>query len=85
MERIRIAYLISAHTDPKQLRRLINALSFGVEDFVEFFVHVDAKVDEIPFKKECNLPNVHFCPNRYWIQWGGIRRHFIRENFCAAL
>lgn len=42
---MRIAYLIGAYKDPTYLRRLISALSHGVEDTVSFFIHIDAKVD----------------------------------------
>ena len=41
---MKIAYLISAYKDPTHLRRLISALSHGVEDTVSFF-QIDAKVD----------------------------------------
>ena len=38
---MKIAYLISAHTDPRHMFRLIDAL----QPHAEFFIHVDAKVD----------------------------------------
>ena len=43
---MKIAYLISAHKDPQQLGRMVQALH--TED-TRFFVHVDANVDIKPF------------------------------------
>ena len=67
----RIAYLISVYKDPVHLQRLVSALSYGVEEYVSFFVHVDAKVDERIFRQTCKKTNVFFTPNRFWVQWGG--------------
>ena len=64
---MRIAFLISAFTDPQHLRRLINALDS--EESV-FFVHIDRKVDEQPFMRMCNANNVHFLENRVNVYWG---------------
>ena len=67
---MKIAYLISAYKDPIHLRRLISALSHGVEDTVSFFIHIDAKVNISPFIDKCIGKNVFFTDNRYWVQWG---------------
>ena len=64
---MRIAFLISTFTDPRHLRRLINALDSKESDF---FVHVDRKVDPEPFKQLCCLPNVHFIADRVNVYWG---------------
>lgn len=77
---IRVAYLISVYKDPVHLKRLISALSYGVEENVKFFIHVDAKVDEKPFKEICDSANVCFTPNRYWVQWGGTLKYSIKRN-----
>lgn len=45
-EQVRIAYLISAHKDPRQLARTVQALHTGN---ARFFIHVDANVDIKPF------------------------------------
>lgn len=55
---MRIAYLISAYKDPIHLRRLISALSHGVEDSVSFFIHIDAKLDIRPFLGRWKLVKV---------------------------
>ncbi len=67
---MKIAYLISAHKDPQHLRRLIKALSFGMNGN-HFFVHVDEKVDIKPFIIAANNDKVHFTRERVWTQWGG--------------
>ena len=54
----RIAYLISVYKDPVHLQRLVSALSYSVEEYVSFFVHVDAKVDESAFRQSCKKTNV---------------------------
>lgn len=78
---MRIAYLISVYKDPMHLHRLIKVLSWGMEKQVRFFVHVDAKVEIEPFEKCCkDISNIVFLTKRYWVQWGGIRRCFIKWN-----
>lgn len=60
-----LAYLISAYTDPDHLARLIAALDHEAD----FYVHVDANVDDAPFRRL--LPKkVHFVP-RHHVSWGG--------------
>lgn len=81
---MKIAYLILAHTDPCQLKRLIEALY--VENSTFFFVHVDAKQNIFPFKEalqdcfNCSLIN-----RRIAINWGGYslceaERELLRES-----
>lgn len=36
---MKIAYLISAHTDPMQLKKLIHALN--INNVTSFFIHID--------------------------------------------
>ncbi len=65
-----ITYLIAAHTDPKQLNRLVNALD---ERDNLFFIHIDKKQDIQPFldiKK--NRDNIHFINNRIADYWSGF-------------
>ncbi len=63
-----IAYLISAHTDAPQLRRLIDAL----HPDAEYFVHIDKKSDITPFKALIDAKNVHFIENRIDVRWGTL-------------
>lgn len=66
---MKIAYCISAFSDPTQLARLIRALDG--ED-CEFFVHIDRKVDVRPFAEACAAANVHFLgpQERVNVYWG---------------
>lgn len=67
---MKIAYLIIAHTDIEQFSRLINALN--VENVTDFYVHIDKKVDESPFRMAVkNLANISFTKKRAYMQWAG--------------
>src|SRR3712207_8921128 len=50
----RLAFLISAHTDPQQLCRLVKSLP----ETAQFFIHVDAKSD-IKDRKSTRLNSSH--------------------------
>lgn len=63
-----IAYLISAHTDAPQLKRLIDALHADAH----FFVHIDKKADIAPFVEILQRENVHFLLGRVDVRWGTI-------------
>lgn len=63
-----IAYLISAHTDAPQLRRLVDAL----QPDAHYFVHIDKKSDISPFVALLNRQNVHFLDERIDVRWGTI-------------
>ena len=92
-----IAYLISAHTDPAQLRRLVLALHADAE----YFVHIDAKSDLSQFAAVLSLPNVHYIEDRVDVRWGTLRevqyqmslirvavtfpRHFDRIFFLSGM
>lgn len=64
-----IAYLISAHTDPQQLRRLTDAL---LTPSTHCFVHIDRKSDLAPFVAAIDSPQVHFLEERVDVRWGTI-------------
>ena len=64
------AYLISAHTDAPQLKRLIDALHSDAQ----FFVHVDRKSDIRAFTTLLQGENIHFVDNRIDVIWGTIRQ-----------
>lgn len=65
-----IAYLISAHTDEAQLKRLIEAL----HPDAEFFVHIDKKSDIRPFQEAISGENVHFIEQRIDVRWATYRQ-----------
>lgn len=76
---MRIAYLIVAHTDPKQLKRLVDALN---DDNNIFFIHIDRKTDIGPFLECIDLTrykNVHFIDKRISVYWGD----FLLLKCCA--
>lgn len=63
-----LAYLISAHTDPQQLRRLTEAL----QPDAHFFIHIDRKSDLSAFTRVVTHPNAHFLQERVDVRWGTI-------------
>lgn len=63
-----IAYLISAHTDAPQLKRLIEALHKDAH----YFVHIDKKSDIEPFTSIIAGDNIHFIDERIDVRWGTI-------------
>ena len=67
---MKIAYLILAHKNPRHLQRLINALQY---DNTAFFIHVDAKVNNLDeFKLFKSFDNVYFIKRRVDVQWGAF-------------
>lgn len=66
----RMAFLISAYTEPRSLRALVLKLN---EMFsADFFIHIDKKVQIDPFQTDLiNLPNVFFIKDRVRVYWGG--------------
>lgn len=63
-----IAYLISAHTDAPQLKRLIDALHKDAE----YFIHIDKKSDINQFTTIIKGKNIHFLSERVDVRWGTI-------------
>lgn len=61
-----IAYLISAHTDAPQLKRLIGAL----QPDAHFFIHIDLKSDLSVFSSLIAGENIHFISERVDVRWG---------------
>lgn len=66
---MKIAYLIAAHTDPQQLRRLVLAIGGGYKNDV--FIHIDKKADESPFRTVLADIPVFFVKERVRTNWGG--------------
>lgn len=65
---MRLAFQISAHTDPKQLHRLVNALP----ECADFYVHIDLKSNIDDFKSEVKNCRVCFIENRLNVVWGSL-------------
>lgn len=66
---MKIVYLIMAHQDPNHLKRLVDSLNDGAD----FYIHIDKKVDEKPFRDLFGLlyDNVKFIEKRINVCWGG--------------
>lgn len=63
---MRIAFLILAHKNPGQLERLLKALQHPAFDF---YIHLDKKINEEPFKYLADLKNVFFIKKRVKVYW----------------
>lgn len=79
-EKLQIAYLISAHTDAPQLKRLIEAL----QPDAEFFVHIDRKSNIETFAKLIQNCNVHFISERVDVRWGTLVEVEYQMNLIRA-
>lgn len=75
-----IAYLISAHTDAPQLKRLIDALHKDAE----YFIHIDKKSDIGQFTSIISAPNIHFIEDRIDVRWGTILEVEYQMNLMKA-
>lgn len=64
---MRIAHLITAHSAPEQLMRLVSRLQHPDSDF---FIYIDKKADIEPFLILKDIPNLHFIKHRIKIYWG---------------
>ncbi|RSK43151.1 beta-1,6-N-acetylglucosaminyltransferase [Hymenobacter rigui] len=65
---MKIAHLILAHKNSRQLGRLLGALA---HPDVTCYVHLDRKTDAAPFLWLANRSRVHFTRTRNAITWGG--------------
>lgn len=75
-----LAFLISAHTDPAHLKRLIESLP---ED-AEFFVHIDKKSSLSQFTNLIEGENIHFIDKRVNVRWGTINEVDYQMNLIEA-
>jgi hypothetical protein len=64
---MKVAHLILAHNNPKQLEQLISRLTYA-DDAV--YVHLDKKTPIAPYQHLANLNNVHFIADRVKVKWG---------------
>lgn len=63
------AFLIQAHNDQQFLRFLVESMS---RDWTHFFIHIDAKFDIAPFRRElAGLDRVEWVEDRVKIYWAG--------------
>ncbi|TCT18707.1 beta-1,6-N-acetylglucosaminyltransferase [Thiobaca trueperi] len=80
---MKIAYLISAYSDPVHLNRLIGAL---YNEMSFFYIHVDKKSDINRFEKIISeeYENVEFIKNRIFTQWGGWSQVRYQQELLKA-
>lgn len=78
--KLQIAYLISAHTDAPQLKRLIEAL----QPDAEFFIHIDRKSNIETFTQLIQTDNVHFIKERVDVRWGTLVEVEYQMNLIRA-
>ncbi|MDR6197150.1 beta-1,6-N-acetylglucosaminyltransferase [Siphonobacter sp. SORGH_AS_0500] len=72
-------YLIFAHKNPDQLKRLVERLQ---SDYCNFLISIDKSVDSTNFERAVsNFSNVSFVQERYISQWGSYS--FIKSNLAG--
>lgn len=75
-------YIITAHQNPLQLKRLIDRLNDGQS---YFFIHVDLKVDITPFKESIVYDNVQFIDKRVDCIWADFSQVVATINLLKAV
>ena len=66
----KMAFLISAYTEPSSLHALVKKLD-GMLD-ADFYIHIDKKAPIKPFQSGLmDMPNVYFIEERIRVYWGG--------------
>jgi hypothetical protein len=64
---MRLAHIILAHTEPKQVERLLKRISHPDADT---YIHLDKKTNMRPFEYLKKMDNVYFTNNRVKVYWG---------------
>lgn len=77
----RIAFLVLAHAQPRQLARLVPLLAPG-DGRADVFVHVDRKSSQAGFATALARAEVRFVAERHAVWWGGFG---MVEAMCALL
>ncbi|TCD23407.1 glycosyltransferase [Pedobacter psychrodurus] len=67
---MRVANIIMAYKNPKQLGMMIKAMAHPEFDF---YIHLDKKIAISGFQHLQDLPNVYFIINRTVCNWGGFQ------------
>lgn len=79
---MKIAYLISAYTDPIQLGNMIDRLT-GDEKY--FFIHLDKRVEKAPFEDVVSTKkNTTIIDKRILVQWGGFGQVLYQKAMLEA-
>ena len=64
----KIAYIILAHFDGDQLKKLVDAINYQCD----IYIHINLNSDISEFKERISLPNVKFIDERVRVSWAGI-------------
>lgn len=81
----KIAYLISAYTEPLSLKNLVDAVD---DERVDIFIHIDKKVDIVPFYNAIQKKsNIFFLPDNLRIKvfWGGYSQVEMQNNMIKYM
>lgn len=82
---MKVAFLISAYTDPKQLGNMVEALDGDGHWLYRFFVHIDKKVDAKPFADAVGAHGgVTFCSRRLAVNWGGYNQVLYQRELLRS-
>lgn len=79
---MKIAYLIAAHADPVQLKRLVVSLD---EPYCDFYIHIDKKINISLFKSELHNLDIRFIENRVSTNWGGYSQCEYQKALLKAV
>jgi len=79
---VKIAYLVLAHADPHQLRKLVDAIQ---APWADILIHIDKKAGLAPFVDACKGADVRFHEPRRKIQWGGWMSVQIQLEMLEAM
>ena len=71
MINMNIAIMIAAHTDPVQLKRLVDSLR-GIG--ADFYIHIDKKKEIEPFVNALKDIDVNFISKRVCTNWGDCEK-----------
>lgn len=78
---MRKAYLITAYMDVEQLARLVKAL----DENSDFYLHIDRKMEEAPFRSLVQGKNIFWVKDREWISWGGISQVYCLKKLLRDM
>ena len=65
---MRMAHIIMAYKEPRQIERLLKTMSHPQFDF---YIHLDAKFDITPFEYLTKVDRVYFIKKRVKVAWAG--------------
>jgi len=76
-----VCALILAHHKPRMLGRLVNRLKRAG---IASVIHIDAKIDETPFRQSCEGTGATFVDKRVEVYWGGFSMVEATANLAHA-